>query len=97
MPKSMRTVAELAKAVAVLQTRYARRAREVKALQGDIVILENRLISRRIAIVGETGPEYPQVSPATNSTDEPFLPSASAIAGTAPVSRVRSFLLWLRT
>lgn len=96
MSKGAATIAELSKAVAILKTRDAARAREVKALQGDIIILEGR-IPRRIPIVGETRPEFPTLSPATNSTEPSCLRDGSAHAGTAPVSRVRSFLLWLRT
>jgi hypothetical protein len=100
MAKSIRTVAELAKAVAILKTRDAARAREIKALRGDLDIVETRLATRmslRLPVVGCTGPENPTLSPATNSTEPRCLRDGSAHAGAAPLSRVRSFLNWLRT
>lgn len=83
MSKGAATIAELHKAVAILKTRDSARAREIKALRGDIDRVE--------ALIAQPLP------PATNSTGKSFLPSVPATAGTARWQRVRSLFTWLRT
>lgn len=76
MARGAHTVAELAKAVALVKTRDARRTREIRALRGDVDRIEALLM------------RYHVISPATNGT--PPNPIAGATAGTA-FARARNF------
>jgi hypothetical protein len=86
MPKGARTKADLELAVDVLKARDARRAREIKALRGDIDEIEKMLAADRAhqVVVCAT---VDTISSAANSTG---LPSGHR-AGTA-LDRARLFL-----
>lgn len=59
MAKSMRTVAELAKAVAVLQTRDARRLRDLNAMDARVRALEEpvgKWPGAEVHVLGDLGP-----------------------------------------
>ena len=87
MPKGARTKADLELAVDVLKARDARRAREIKALRGDIDAIEKLLAADR-ACRDAALATLDIFSPAANSTG---LPSGHR-AGTA-LDRARRFLL----
>lgn len=86
MPKGARTKADLALAVDVLKARDARRARELKALRGDLDAIEAMLAREREQLAAACA-TVDTVSPAANSTGIPSGPCA----GTA-LDRARSFL-----
>ena len=91
MPKGARTKADLELAVDVLKARYARRARELKALRGDLDAIERTLTDERQALL-RTLADNPL--PTANSTP-PSSHSWRSRAGAA-LSRARFFLSrWL--
>lgn len=91
MSKGARTVAELDRAVSILRTRDSARARELKALRGDIDAIERALTDERQVLLRALA-DNPL--PAANSTPLSSSHSWRASAGAA-LSRARTFLAHL--
>lgn len=92
MTKGARTVAELDRAVSILRTRDSARARELKALRGDLDAIERQLTAEREAMLRALA-DNPL--PAANSTPPSSSHSWRSRAGAA-LSRARFFLSrWL--
>mgnify|MGYP000970493377 CR=1 FL=1 len=90
MTKGARTLAELDRAVSILRTRDSARARELKALRGDLDAIERALTDEREALLRALAD---QPLPAANSTP-PSSHSWRSRAGAA-LSRARTFLAHL--
>ncbi len=92
MSKGARTVAALDRAVSILKTRDSARARELKALRGDLDAIERILTDERETLLRAIA-DHPL--PAANSTPLSSSHSWRARAGAA-LSRARFFLSrWL--
>lgn len=92
MSKGARTVAELDRAVSILKTRDSSRARELKALRGDLDVIEKILTAERESMLRALA-DNPL--PAANSTPLSTSHSWRARAGAA-LSRARFFFhRWL--
>lgn len=79
MSKGARTVADLDRAVAILRTRDATRARAIKALRGDIDRIE-ALLDRAATV---------SPAPSTNST--PAIPAGGSDLASTALHRARLF------
>lgn len=89
MSKGARTVADLDRAVSILKTRDSARARELKAIRGDLDAIERILTDERETLLRVLA-DHPL--PAANSTQLSTSHSWRARAGAA-LQRARSFFL----